>query len=110
MKNFVIGLIAASGLTYASQTLAGPHHGHRHHHYQHRHWAPPVHHWVVPALIGGAVVYAATRPDPVVVQPAPVIVNPPIQNTQYVIIDGITYQRQVMMVNGVAQEVLVRVQ
>jgi len=31
--------------------------------------------WVVPAVIGGAVVYGATRPDPVIVQQPPVIVQ-----------------------------------
>jgi len=35
--------------------------------------------WVVPAVIGGAVVYGVTRPDPVIVQQQPVIVqNPPV--------------------------------
>jgi hypothetical protein len=109
MKHFVIGLVAALGLTTASQTLAGPHGHHGHRHYHQRHWHNPApHHWIVPALIGGAVVYAATRPDPVIVQqsaPAPIVVNP-----QYVIIDGITYKKEVMVVNGIAQEVLIRVQ
>jgi len=109
MKYFLVGLIASLGLTFTSHSIAGPHHGHRHH--GHRHWHTPApHHWIVPALIGGAVVYAATRPDPVIVQPAPVIVNPPVQNTQYVNIDGVIYKREVMIVNGIAQEVLVRVQ
>lgn len=31
--------------------------------------------WVVPAVIGGAVVYSATRPD-VIIQQSPVIVQP----------------------------------
>jgi hypothetical protein len=105
MKHFVIGLVAALGITYAGQTLAGPHHGHR----QHRHWAPPAHHWhhnhswIVPALIGGTVVYAATRPDPVIVQQPQIVQNP-----QYVVIDGITYKKVIMLVNGAAQEVLIR--
>ena len=33
--------------------------------------------WVVPAVIGGAVVYGATRPDPVIIQQQPVIVQQP---------------------------------
>jgi len=41
------------------------HHMHNHHH--RGHWNH-THGWIVPALIGGAVVYAATRPDPVIVQ------------------------------------------
>jgi len=99
----VLGLIAAF---FSTAVVAGPyHHGHRVHH--HRHWqAPPVHHWVVPALIGGAVVYAATRPDPVVVQ-QPVIVQQPLQSNQ-VVIDGIIYTKQIMIINGVQTEVLVK--
>jgi len=97
-------LIAILTLTASSLAMASPHHhGHRHH----RHWVgPPVHHWVVPALIGGAVVYAATRPDPVVVQ-QPVIIQQPLQPNQ-VIIDGVVYTKQIMIVNGIQQEVLVR--
>lgn len=90
-------------LCASSLSLAGPYHGHRHHqHY--RHYAPPVHHWVVPAIIGGAVVYAATRPDPVVVQqPVPSIVQ-----NQYIIIDGITYKKEIIIINGISQEVLIK--
>lgn len=96
-------LLAFLLLTASSAALAGPHyHGHRH--YGHRHWhSPPAHHWVVPALIGGAVVYAATRPDPVVVQQPAVILQP-----NQVVIDGVIYVKQIMVINGVTQEVLVR--
>lgn len=95
-------LLAFLALTASSLALASPHHhGHRHHH---RHWvAPPAHHWVVPALIGGAVVYAATRPDPVVVQQPTVVLQP-----NQVVIDGVIYTKQIMVINGVTQEVLVR--
>jgi hypothetical protein len=100
MKTF----IAALALSVSSVVMAGPHH-HAHRHYVHRHWqSPPIHHWVVPALIGGAVVYAATRPDPVIVQQQPTLVLQPNQ----VVIDGIIYTKQIMIVNGVQQEVLVR--
>lgn len=96
-------LLAFLLLTASSAALAGPHyHGHRHH--GHRHWhSPPAHHWVVPALIGGAVVYAATRPDPVVVQQPSVVLQP-----NQVLIDGVIYIKQIMIINGVQQEVLVR--
>lgn len=95
-------LIAFLALTFSTVVFAGPHHGHRHFH--HRHWhSPPAHHWVVPALIGGAVVYAATRPDPVVVQQPTMILQP-----NQVVIDGVVYTKQIMVINGVAQEVLVR--
>ena len=77
-------------------------------------WQGPQHHhyhrgngwgWVVPAVIGGAVVYAATRPDPVIVQQPPVVVQP----SDIVYINGIAYRKQVMVVNGQYQEVLVRI-
>jgi len=63
--------------------------------------------WVAPAVIGGAVVYGLTRPvvvqQPVYVQQSPVLGQP-----QVVIIDGIEYTKQTMIINGVTQEVLVR--
>jgi hypothetical protein len=56
----------------------------QHHHHHHGYWRQHNHggwNWVVPAVIGGVVVYEATRP-PVVVQ-QPVIVQsqnlPPVQ-------------------------------
>lgn len=75
---------------------------HRPHHHHHGHgghgWG-----WVAPALITGAVVYAATRPPAVVQQP--VVIQQP---TDVVYIDGIAYRRQMMLVNGYYQEVLIR--
>ena len=62
-KLIVAGLI---GLT----ALGAQAHDHRHPVYPSRHYD-----WVMPALIGGAVVYAATRP-PVVQQQPPVVVPP----------------------------------
>jgi len=101
MKNLFVSLFL---LTFSSIAIAGPyHHGHRHYH--HRHFqAPPVHHWVVPALIGGAVVYAATRPDPVVAQQ----ITPVVVNSQYIVIDGITYRKELMTINGVTQEIWIK--
>lgn len=64
----------------ATTSQANPNHHMRHHgngHYgRHTHTAD----WVIPAVIGSAVVYAiATRPAPVVVQnPPQVYPNPPI--------------------------------
>ena len=60
--------------------------------------------WIIPALIGGAVVYAATRPDPVIIQ-QPVIVQQPID---IVYINGFAYRKQIMVIDGQYQEVLVR--
>ena len=102
MKTLVVGFITGLILTVSTAAASPYHTGHRHHH--HRHWHnPPIHHWVVPAIVGGAVVYAATRPEPVIVQQ-------PVQATpNQVIIDGVVYTRQIMIINGVQQEVLVRV-
>lgn len=75
MKRLLAILLLAS----SSLAVAGPNHGHgnRHgyynnHGHHHSHWHNR-HGWVVPAVIGGAVVYAATRP--VVVQQPPVVVQ-----------------------------------
>ena len=67
--------------------------------------------WVAPALISGAVVYAATRPPVVVQQPPVVVQQPPVviqQPTDIVYFDGIAYRKQLMLVNGVYQEVYIR--
>jgi len=100
-------ILTALFLTFGSLAIAGPYgHGHRHYgHYNHfhnRHWHHN-HGWVIPALIGGAVVYAATRPDAVIIQQPPVILQP-----NQVIIDGVVYTKQYIIMNGVQTEVLVR--
>ena len=67
MKKFLVASLI--GLT----ALGAQAHGFEHrgyHGYYGNNWG-----WVAPAVIGGAVVYAATRP-PVVVQQQPVIVQP----------------------------------
>jgi hypothetical protein len=65
MKKFVIASII--GLT----ALGAQAHGYEHHGYRGGYgWG-----WVAPAVIGGAVVYATTRP-PVVIQQPPVYVQP----------------------------------
>jgi CubicO group peptidase (beta-lactamase class C family) len=78
MKKLFLSLVLLSATVPA---LANPyHHGHGHGYWHRGHgggWT-----WVVPAIIGGAVVYGATRPDPVIVQQQPVIVQqPPVQVT-----------------------------
>jgi hypothetical protein len=94
---------------FATTAFAGPNgyhgsalHSPQHHYHHHRHggWG-----WVGPALVGGAVVYAMTRP-PVVVQQPPVVVQQ--QPADVVYIDGIAYRKQVMLINGYYQEVLVK--
>jgi len=81
-----------------------PHHNHRYGGYNS--WG-----WVAPAVISGAVVYAATRPQVVVQQPPVIVQQPPVvmqQPTDIVYLDGIAYRRQLMLVNGAYQEVLIR--
>ena len=75
MKHFIIGLLITFGATFSSQVNA--HGGHRMH-IQHRHFHPsPIYrpYWIAPAIVGGAVTYAITRPyiveQPVVVQQVP---------------------------------------
>jgi hypothetical protein len=67
--------------------------------------------WVAPLIIGGfagAVIARETAPvivqqPPVIIQQQPVYVNPEIRY-----IDGVAYRVQIMNINGVNQEVLVR--
>ncbi len=67
-------LIASLVLLASPVVFAGPgHHGHgpRHyHHWNHNHG------WIAPALIGGVIGYALTRPAPVIVQQPEVVVVP----------------------------------
>ena len=98
MKKVLAGLILIATAFSANAQHNGWRHGHHSGYYGNNSW-----NWVAPALIGGAVVYAATRP--VIVQQQPVIVPPP---TDIVYIDGIAYRKQVMVINGQYQEVLIR--
>ncbi len=106
MKKILLGLV----LAVTAATASAQHHGWRHGHHGGHHgghfkngnnW-----NWVVPAIVGGAVVYAATRPPVVVQQPQPIVVQQPPVEVVY--IDGIAYKKQVMVINGQYQEVLVR--
>jgi hypothetical protein len=95
-------LLLTGLLAFSMPTMAQHHYGMRHfdhHQYRQSNWG-----WVAPAVIGGAVVYGLTRPDTVIVQQPPVY----IQQPNIVIIDGVTYARQTMIINGVAQEVLIK--
>ena len=105
MKRFIATLlILTSSVAFAQHrnpygyATGSPQHHHHHHHGSD--WR-----WVAPAIIGGAVVYAITRP-PVVVQQPPVVTAPP---TDIVYIDGVPYRKQWILVNGAYQEVLVRI-
>lgn len=69
-------LLAILALAFTTTAFAhgpGRYYGPPHHHHS-RHWD-----WVVPAVVGGAIVYGMTRPQPpqpVVVQPPPVVYVP----------------------------------
>lgn len=100
MKKVIAGVILAVTAFSANAQHHGWRHGHHGHHGGYG-WG-----WVVPAVVGGAVVYAATRP-PVVVEQQPVIVQQPPAEVVY--INGVAYKKQTMIINGQAQEVLVRI-
>jgi hypothetical protein len=115
MKKVLIGLaIAATAFGASAQHTSNSMirgHGWQGPQYQHHHggngWG-----WVVPAVIGGAVVYAATRPDPVIVQQPQVIVQQPpviMQPSDIVYVNGVAYRRQITVINGQYQEILVRI-
>ena len=65
-------ILVASALFLASTVaLANPYHGHRHYpRYSH-------YDWVIPAIIGGAVVYGVTHARPVPPPPPPVVIQVP---------------------------------
>jgi CubicO group peptidase (beta-lactamase class C family) len=78
VKKLLVSMLLAGAVVPA---FAQHHYGHGYGHgYWHRGYGGGWN-WVVPAIIGGAVVYGATRPDPVIVQ-QPVIVQPPVQVPQ----------------------------
>lgn len=66
--------------------------------------------WIAPAIIGGVIGYELSRPAPVIVQQPQVIVQqPPVYiNPEIRYIDGVPYRVQIMNINGVNQEVLVK--
>ena len=69
MKKLIVSLV----LFASTAVFAGPGHhghGHRHHNWNHSHG------WIAPALIGGVIGYALTRPAPVIVQQSDYIVVP----------------------------------
>jgi hypothetical protein len=73
MKKLFITLVLACATLPALAQHHGYHHGGHRGGYYGGGWG-----WVAPAIIGGAVVYAATRPETVIVQQPPVVVQPQI--------------------------------
>lgn len=98
-------LIALVLICFSATAMAQHHHGGYHHHHGNYGWG-----WVGPALLGGAVVYAATRPPVVVQQPTVITTPPPVVTapSDIVYIDGYAYRKQLMLINGNYQEVLIR--
>mgnify|MGYP003348579850 CR=1 FL=1 len=84
MKRILIATVASLALIGTAQAQ---HHGHYGH--QYRHYAGgPGWGWVFPAVVGGAVVYAATRPaqaEPVIVQQPPVVIAQPVPTGQVIL-------------------------
>ena len=76
MRKLLLPIILSAGLSMCSVSYAdGWRHGGGHYVYR------PGFGWVVPAVIGGAIVYEATRPvqpNVVVVQPQPIYSPPPV--------------------------------
>lgn len=114
MKKIIgIIMIALSGPAWAGipHSQIHVHHGHNHFHRAHRIHNPIVvhpHHfryrynWVVPAVIGGAVVYSITNTNTHVVPMT-------LDQSDQIVINGILYKKTVMIVNGVEQIVFVKV-
>lgn len=75
---FMKKLLLTLSLVVCSTAFAGPHHYGHHGHGHWRHHPGSGWNWVVPAIIGGAIVYEVTKP-PVVVQQPPVVVQQPTQ-------------------------------
>jgi hypothetical protein len=69
-------LIAILLLTLSASAMAQHHHGYHGGYYRGPNYGWG---WIAPAVIGGAVVYAATRPQVVVQQPSVVVVPQPNQ-------------------------------
>lgn len=74
----LIAVTLLTGLLGSSWAQAGGRHYSPHHHSYHRHSGD----WILPAVVGGLVVYSVTQPrviysEPVYVQRAPVVIAPP---------------------------------
>lgn len=77
MKKLFITLILAC----ATLPALAQHHGHRHNYHYHGHYKGG--NWVTPLVIGGIVGYALTRPEPVIVQQSPLVIQSSIPQMQY---------------------------
>lgn len=75
-------LFIALALACVTLPVLAQHHGHgfRHHNHHYRH--PGYGGWVAPLIIGGAISYTLTRPDPVIIQQPVYIEQQPIPLNQ----------------------------
>lgn len=69
-KVLIAGAVALATMSAQAHGPHGPYV-----YYEHRHYDRGSD-WIAPAILGGLVVYAATRPPVVVAAPQPVIVTP----------------------------------
>lgn len=103
MKKFIAGIVIA----LASFSVMAQYHGYRPSHRHNHHTPHRSHNWVAPFIIGGAMGYALTRPPVIVEQPV-IVAPPPVYNIDDILyINGRYYRRDVVMINGIWQEVLV---
>lgn len=78
MKKLFITL----ALACATLPALAQHHGHGHRHHGHHYRGPGYGGWVAPLIIGGAIGYTLTRPEPVNIQQPVYIEQQPIPLNQ----------------------------
>lgn len=95
-KLFFLFLISFAATSYAQ---------HPHRHYYHNHG----NNWVVPVIIGGIVGYVIARENQrvIIIRETQVIPQNSLPNNA-VVIDGQVYIRQMMPIDGIYREVLIR--
>lgn len=88
--------IILSTLLLVTLPVMAQHHGHG---LRHHHWHGGHHNWIAPAVIGGVVTYALTRPapQPIIIEQQPVVVQQGSTCTEWREIqtpDGKTYRER----------------
>ena len=87
-------LVLATALLMSGCATAQHHHGG---HHGHRAYYGAE--WAIPAIIGGALLYEATRPREVIV-PQPIYIQPSVPSSAVVNIDGRLYVRKSLYDNS----------
>lgn len=107
MKKILVGLMLAIGLSTAFADRGG---------HEYRGYSGGHNYWIAPLLMG-AIGYELGRNQQQYYAPPAVYVNPPVYlrqdpviigDTNIVILNGIVYHKQMMLINGYWQEVLVQ--